>query len=381
MTQPSRYSPFLIVSWNDNHLNLAKCVDFFYVEFRSANATLFQTAPAFFEQPEIDDWDDVGEDPVNRYWANVTVEFNSIYEFRVAAVDKGVQLDPDDPEPNGAAVIHSSLVTFAVPEFVSPPTAAQLAQERLRRAYPPDLCNERRLCSQLAAEWLLVLSNAALDRRIRRRDPDFLPNIDLRFSRLTEKNKRRKYERGEFHGLSRTKFVGLPIIKILSTGQLKARLDFKIRLPKVSFSWEGFFSHGILSLYHTCGQDLPTAIFNDVDEEEVEEVISSDCFYKVSVDLTTPVSLRDRYGQPRITDVKVILNRDEFKYDATWLTEHFHDLERLWTAEKSAIANKIESIFNEAYSEALKRVPPAKWTRKRLAQIAEEMRLLEHQVE
>ena len=39
-------------------------------------------------------------------------------------------------------------------------------------------------------------------------------------------------------------------------------ITLKFRLLRTTYLWEYFFSSGILSMYHTCGQDLPYTYFD-----------------------------------------------------------------------------------------------------------------------
>ena len=39
-------------------------------------------------------------------------------------------------------------------------------------------------------------------------------------------------------------------------------ITLKFRLLRTTYLWEYFFSNGILSMYHTCGQDLPFTYFD-----------------------------------------------------------------------------------------------------------------------
>ena len=41
-----------------------------------------------------------------------------------------------------------------------------------------------------------------------------------------------------------------------------ATIFIKFRLLRVSYEWESFLMKGILSMYHTCGNDLPVALIN-----------------------------------------------------------------------------------------------------------------------
>ena len=41
-----------------------------------------------------------------------------------------------------------------------------------------------------------------------------------------------------------------------------ATIYVKFRLLRVAYEWESFLMKGILSMYHTCGNDLPVALIN-----------------------------------------------------------------------------------------------------------------------
>ncbi len=66
----------------------------------------------------------------------------------------------------------------------------------------------------------------------------------------------------------------------------------------------------------------------DVDEDEVEAIIEQDCWQSVLLQVTVPIHASD--GQPEVTSVEVDLERRNYKFDATWFTSHFHNLEGLW---------------------------------------------------
>ena len=47
------------------------------------------------------------------------------------------------------------------------------------------------------------------------------------------------------------------------------------------------------------------------------------------------------------------LSKQDFKFDVTWLSSHFHDLDQLWIQQSQIISNEIRIILNESFEEAI----------------------------
>ena len=48
------------------------------------------------------------------------------------------------------------------------------------------------------------------------------------------------------------------------------------------------------------------------------------------------------------------LSKQDFKFDVTWLSSHFHDLDQLWLRQSQIINNEIRIILNESFKEAIR---------------------------
>ena len=83
-----------------------------------------------------------------------------------------------------------------------------------------------------------------------------------------------------------------------------------------------------------------TSGFQDVDRDEVEELIPSSCLLDVLVQLQVPSNPRD---YPKIAKIMMNLSKTDFKFDVTWLSSHFHDIDQIWLQQSQVINSFHES--------------------------------------
>ena len=87
--------------------------------------------------------------------------------------------------------------------------------------------------------------------------------------------------------------------------------------------------------------------FQDVDEDEVAELLSTSCKKNVTAQLTVPMLPSSAAGRrpsggsgsnnqtgagvdsPRLEELHVHMDEAMFKYDVTWFSQHFHELDQV----------------------------------------------------
>ena len=79
-----------------------------------------------------------------------------------------------------------------------------------------------------------------------------------------------------------------------------------------------------------------TSGFQDVDRDEVEELIPSSCLLDVLVQLEVPSNPTD---YAKVAKIMMNLSKNDFKFDVTWLSSHFHDIDQIWQ-QQSRVLNR-----------------------------------------
>ena len=116
--------------------------------------------------------------------------------------------------------------------------------------------SKEQMCSELAYEWTQDLTNHLKRFAMPLHDPEPLDTIDI----LDEDLEVTKYEEGQLHNLGQFLALEPKVDKLNET--LAINVTLLVRLLRTTYHWQRFFSNGILSMYHTCGQALPMAIFD-----------------------------------------------------------------------------------------------------------------------
>lgn len=111
------------------------------------------------------------------------------------------------------------------------------------------------MCQQLAWDWIHDVAEHAKSHSLRYHDPEFLPPLDIRWD-----DNRRVYEQGRLLRLSQVS-LNETNIRNSSDTSLEISLVLHVRMLRITYWWQSFFTNGLLSLYHTCGENLPLAIF------------------------------------------------------------------------------------------------------------------------
>ena len=133
------------ITWTEDYLHLAKCVDYFYVQFAPSDTygspiVDYTFVPVTFERkPSLDDWEEAMEPLVSKYIATFQSEYDKDYIIKVVAVDKGQGWG----ELEGRAIVEAEPIIFHTGPFMEPlPTPDPLLEleETLRRKYPPSKC-------------------------------------------------------------------------------------------------------------------------------------------------------------------------------------------------------------------------------------------------
>lgn len=410
------YSLVIDISWKEAALRLAKCVDYYFVEFaelpngtyrddgsttswsfkQQENATEYQ--PQFAKigvrltrknVTELRDFVEHSIDKEQTRWTNFAaqiteVNYNTTYIIRAVAIDKG--LGWGDHE--GFAEVKSKEVVFRSRIYQAPPDPVQVARRKIEERYPPQLCREHQLCVEFAQEWAEDVTKTAIENSLRYNDP-----VDLDSLAISEdgKDEVEVYEAGQLKNL-RSASGEVSEIEVMDDHTV-VNITVRVRLLRTSYLWtSSFFTQGILSMYYTCGQKLPLAIFKDVDEEEVEEAISDDCQMEILVQLKVPIYTETNEGEgssfeaslprspaksaPTITLVNLgNFTRDAFKFDVTWFTESFHLLDQIWSAQSAMLRSKLPILIRRSFKHAVRTVNTDEWIKNKFrtldAEIAE----------
>merc|ERR1712110_153849 len=82
------------------------------------------------------------------------------------------------------------------------------------------------------------------------------------------------------------------------------------------------------------------------------------CLLDVLVQLEVPSNPRD---YPKIAKIMMNLSKNDFKFDITWLSSHFHDIDEIWLQQSRIISNEIQKILSESFKEAINSNPIESW--------------------
>ena len=100
----------------------------------------------------------------------------------------------------------------------------------------------------------------------------------------------------------------------------------------------------------------------------------SDCKFKVVVQLSVPkYPTEDQQQRAKVVRVVMRLKQEEFKFDITWFTSHFHDLDELWKNQSGEIKQKMQHSLIEAFSSAIQFNRPAIWLKRKFRQLDNEI--------
>lgn len=124
-------------------------------------------------------------------------------------------------------------------------------------------------------------------------------------------------------------------------------------------------------MYHTCGEPLPMAIFDDVDLEDVEEIVPDECKFEIIVQLQAPMYPSEE--RAKVGNISLALRRRDFDFDVTWITSHFHDLDQLWSSQRKILKKVLIKSMNESFTSAITFNRPGIWLKKKFRQIDNEL--------
>ena len=103
--------------------------------------------------------------------------------------------------------------------------------------------------------------------------------------------------------------------------------------------------------------------FQDVDLEDVEEIVPNTCKFNITVQL----SVSEKRG--KVSKVFMGLKKEEFQFDATWFTSHFHDLDQLWKQQQEILSTTLEWVMQDSFTSAIQFNRPSIWTQRKFRQI------------
>lgn len=77
-----------------------------------------------------------------------------------------------------------------------------------------------------------------------------------------------------------------------------------------------------------------------------------------------------------MTGLKLVnFDRHSFKYDVSWFTEKFHDLELLWANQKVLVQKKLWRIVQGAFTDAIQQVPADEWIKQKFLKLDEQIQM------
>ena len=74
-----------------------------------------------------------------------------------------------------------------------------------------------------------------------------------------------------------------------------------------------------------------------------------------------------RLSTPQVGSVSLQhFHRNQFKYDATWFTKRFHNLDALWLNQRTIVQDTISSIIKNAFTKELNSLDIDVWAAKKM---------------
>ena len=102
----------------------------------------------------------------------------------------------------------------------------------------------------------------------------------------------------------------------------------------------------------------------DVDPEDVDELVPNNCKFEVTVILSIGPG---NHGS--VTNVLFNLQREDFEFDTTWFSSHFHDLDQVWSQQETVLTSALKSVITESFESAISFNPPEVWLKNKFRQI------------
>ena len=104
--------------------------------------------------------------------------------------------------------------------------------------------------------------------------------------------------------------------------------------------------------------------FKDVDPEDVDELVPNNCKFEVTVILSIGPG-----NHGTVTNVWFNLQREDFEFDTTWFSSHFHDLDQVWSQQETVLTSALKSVITESFESAIAFNPPEVWLQNKFRQI------------
>jgi len=280
------------------------------------------------------------------------------YLIQVVAVDGGAGWG----EFEGRAIVEAKPIYYHSRPFMQPPPPPDPSDE-----FPKE-CNASEFCPALATKWAEDITTHVSKFVMPYQDPKSLEPIEI----IDDEEDIKKYDDGKLHHLKQFEASieeaevdsELPDIFLVN-------VTLNFRLLRTSYVWQNFFSDGILSMYHTCGQNLPITIFDDVDLEDVEDLVPSNCTFEVNVLLSIGPG-----NNANVTNVLFNLDRYDFEFDTTWISSHFHDLDQVWSQQEAVLTSALKLVIAESFESAIIFNPPYVWLKNKFRPLDEAQEIL-----
>ena len=125
----------------------------------------------------------------------------------------------------------------------------------------------------------------------------------------------------------------------------------------------GIFSQNIFPINHEIIL-LNNFIFKDVDPEDVDELVPNNCKFEVTVILSIGPG-----NHGNVSNVWFNLQREDFEFDTTWFSSHFHDLDQVWSQQQTVLTSALKSVITESFESAIAFNPPEVWLKNKFRQL------------
>ena len=95
----------------------------------------------------------------------------------------------------------------------------------------------------------------------------------------------------------------------------------------------------------------------------MEELVPNDCELEVIVELSVGPE-----NQATVKDVWFDLRKQDFEFDTTWFSSHFHDLDKVWIKQRSVLSSALKSVIIDSFESAMTFNAPNSWLKNKFRQ-------------
>ena len=95
----------------------------------------------------------------------------------------------------------------------------------------------------------------------------------------------------------------------------------------------------------------------------MEELVPNDCELEVIVELSVGPE-----NEATVKDVWFDLRKQDFEFDTTWFSSHFHDLDKVWIKQRSVLSSALKSVIIDSFESAMTFNAPNSWLKNKFRQ-------------